>query len=140
MSTPPSISNTELEVLKALWSDRSASVRQVHENLKAAGKTWAYNTVQTLLNRLSWKGFVKAERDGRAVEYTVVATRDDLVRQQLDGIADTICEGSPTPLVQCLFQGRKFSRDEIEDFRKLLDDLESDAQGDASADGAEERS
>lgn len=129
MAKPNSISNTELEVLKQLWSDRSASVRQVHEQLEALGKTWAYNTAQTLLNRLCTKGFVKAERSGRVVEYTVVASREDLVRQELDGIAEKMCEGSSTPLVLSLFEGRKFSASEIREFKKLLADLESKSEG-----------
>lgn len=128
MTTPP-ISNTELEVLKELWDEKSASVRSIHERLEARGRTWAYNTVQTLLNRLCSKGYATAERDGRVVEYAVAATREDLVRQQLDGIAETICDGSPAPLVLSLFEGQRFSADEIREFRKLLDELEEGADG-----------
>ena len=139
---PPSssVSNAELDVLKVLWTVPSGSVRSIHDSLQAGGKVWAYNTVQTLLNRLCEKGFVDAEREGRAVEYTVVASRDDLVRQQLDGIADKICGGSSAPLVQSLFEGRKFSKAEIRDFRKLLDDLESDARGSATGRARRKRS
>ena len=129
MSTHNSISNTEFEVLKELWADRRASVRLVHERLKARGNTWAYNTVQTLLNRLCTKGFVQAERRSRAVEYTVVVTREDLVRQQLDGIANRMCAGSPTPLILSLFEGGEFSSDDLREFRRLLDDLEAGEEG-----------
>ncbi len=129
MSPPSSISDSELEVLKVLWGRDTGSVRAIHDSLQADGKEWAYNTVQTLLNRLANKGFVSTELKGRAVEYTVVATRDDLVRQQLDGIANKICDGSPVPLVQSLIEGRNFSSVELRDLRKLLDELETDSQG-----------
>jgi len=133
MTPSASISNSELDVLKVLWNEQRSSVRVIHEALRADGREWAYNTVQTLLNRLCDKGFVAAEREGRVVEYTVVTSRDSLVRQELEGIAERTCGGSSTPLVQCLFEGREFSRAEIQDFRKLLDELESKAADDGSA-------
>ena len=127
MAPSSAISNTELEVLKELWTDRTASVRTIHERLEARGKTWAYNTVQTLLNRLCDKGYVRAERSGRAVDYTVVATREDLVREELEGIAAKICDGASAPLVLSLFEGKRFSAGEIDEFKKLLARLEADA-------------
>lgn len=128
MPTPPFISDTELEVLEALWAERGTTVRAVHAHLRARGRTWAYNTVQTLLNRLSRKGFVRAERSGRVVEYTAAASREELVRRQLEGIAERICGGSPAPLVLSLFEGQSFSPDEIRAFRRLLDDLEAEGE------------
>ncbi len=125
MSPPSGISNTELDVLKVLWNRGSGSVREIHEDLSATGKTWAYNTVQTLLNRLCAKDFLKAEKQGRAMNYSVLVSRDALVRQQLEGIADKVCDGSATPLVQSLFEGRRFSSSEIQDLRKLVEDLEA---------------
>ena len=122
------VSATELDVLKELWEERRGTVRQILERLDRRGKGWAYNTVQTLLNRLCAKGYVEAQR-GRVVEYSVVATREDLVRQQLDGIAETICDGEATPLVLSLFEGQRFSKDEIAEFRRLLDQLESGKSG-----------
>ena len=42
----------------------------------------------------------------------------------LAAIADRVCDGTASPLVHALVRGQRFSADEIEQFRKLLDDLE----------------
>lgn len=125
---PATIPDSELEVLKALWErDGSSSVREVTDVLAGDGRELAYTTVQTLLNRLVEKGFVKAEKAGRALAYTPCVSRDELVAMQLDEIADRVCEGDSSPLVLNLAKTAKFSREDIDSFRELLDELEERA-------------
>ena len=71
-----SISDTELTVLKTLWRLGKGAVRDLLADLERQGFSWAYTTVQTLLNRLEQKGYVSSEKVGRAYEFRVVVTRD----------------------------------------------------------------
>ena len=96
--------------------------------LDADGRELAYTTVQTLLNRLVEKGFVEAEKAGRALAYTPSVTRDELVAMQLGEIADRVCEGDSSPLVLNLAKTARFTREEIDSFRELLDELEERAE------------
>jgi len=123
------ITDTELEVLKALWGLESATVRQLHETLADEGRPWAYTTVLTLLRRLLEKGYVKASKEGRAHIYAAVVQRGDLLRQHLDELKDRVCEGTTMPLMLTLFQGGQFSAKEIEHFRDILDQLEGEGSG-----------
>ena len=59
-------SDSELEVLKALWEIGPATVRDLHGPLQESGSSWAYTTVQTLLARLEQKGYVRCDKSGRA--------------------------------------------------------------------------
>ena len=127
-----SISDTELAVLKTLWTLGKGAVRDVQAALQEQGYSWAYTTVQTLLNRLEQKGYVASERAGRAYEFRVEVDRDELLSQELGDLAERVCGGAALPLVMNLVQGRRFSADEIARFRALLDDLEQQSRSRSS--------
>ena len=122
-----SISETELEVLKALWLDGPMTVRELLGVLHGQGRSWAYTTAQTLLNRLLEKGYVKTKttKRGRAHVFEPTVSRDELLVQELGELADRVCEGTAAPLVHCLVQGKRLTTEEIGEFRRLLDDLEA---------------
>jgi BlaI family penicillinase repressor len=120
------ISETEQAVLKVLWDLGAGPVREVQEVLRRQGRRWAYTTVQTLLNRLQAKGYVAAEKGGPAHVYRPAVSRDELLRQRLGDLADELCEGTASPLVLALVEGGRFTPDEIEQFRRLLDDLDAE--------------
>lgn len=126
MSAPFAISETELAVLKVLWDVGSGTVREVQAILREQGRKWAYTTVQTLLNRLQAKGNAASEKGGPAHIYRPAVTREQLLRRRLGDLADEFCEGTASPLVLALVEGGRFTPAEIEQFRKLLDRLETD--------------
>ena len=120
-----SVSDTELEVLKVLWESGPGTVREIYALLRRHGRTWAYNTVLTLLQRLETKGCVTSDKSGLAHIFKPAVSRDMLIRQHLRELTDQLCEGTPAPLVLALVEGHRFTADEIEQFRQLLDRLES---------------
>ena len=118
------VSDAELEVLKVLWAAGPATVRDVGAALRKRRRRLAYNTVLTLLSRLRDKGYVAADRRDTAHLFRAVVTRDEMLGSTLAALADRVCDGTASPLVHALVRGQRFSADEIEQFRKLLDDLE----------------
>ena len=117
------VSDAELEVLKVLWAGGPATVRDVAASLRRQRRKLAYNTVLTLLSRLREKGYVAADRRDTAHLFRAKVTRDDLLGSTLSALADRVCDGTASPLVQALVRGQRFSADEIAHFRKLLDGL-----------------
>jgi predicted transcriptional regulator len=118
------VSDTELEVLKVLWERGPGTVREIGAHLREQGRTWAYNTVLTLLQRLESKGFVRADKAELAHVFRAAVSRDELLRDHLKELSDQLCEGEPTPLMLALVEGHRFTAEEIEHFRRLLDRLE----------------
>lgn len=122
-SRPP-VSDTELEILKVLWSKGPGTVREVETRL-GRRRRWAYNTVLTLLSRLREKGYVAADRSGSAHVFRSIVSREELLRTGLKTLADRVCDGTASPLVQALVRGQRFSSAEIAHFRRLLDELDA---------------
>jgi predicted transcriptional regulator len=120
-----SISETELEILKVLWEHGPGTVRALNALLRQQGRRWAYTTVLTLLQRLESKGYVSSDKSGVAHVFRSAVTRDKLLRQRLKDLANQLCEGTATPLVLALVEGQRFTVEEIDRFRRLLDQLET---------------
>jgi BlaI family penicillinase repressor len=118
------VTDTELEVLKALWDLGEGTVRDVLERLGPQGRGWAYTTAQTLLVRLQEKGCIASEKRGRAFVFRPLFTRDQLLGKSLDDLAARVCDGKAMPLLLNLVQSSRFSRRDLKRFRELLDELE----------------
>lgn len=123
------VSKAELEVLKVLWSNGPGTVREIDQVLSRQGSRRAYTTVLTLLQRLQAKGYINSEKTGAAYKFYATVSRERLVRTRLRELADQLTGGTATPLVQALVEESRFSPEEIEHFRRLLDDLESQSRG-----------
>jgi predicted transcriptional regulator len=121
----PEVSEAEMEVLQALWRDGPGTVREVGARLKRRRRRWAYTTVQTLLNRLESKGHAAADKTGLAHVYRPVVTQQGFLSQRLRDLSDRLCDGETSPLVAALVTGRNFKPEDIEHFRKLLDEYDS---------------
>ena len=117
------VSDAELEVLKVLWSAGPATVRGVAAALKKQRRRLAYNTVLTLLSRLRDKGYVDTDRRDTAHVFRPVVSRDDLLGSSLTALAERVCDGTASPLVLALVRDHQLSAEEIDDLRKLLDEL-----------------
>jgi BlaI family transcriptional regulator, penicillinase repressor len=122
----PPISEAELAVLKVLWELSRGTVREVRDILLGQGRDWAYTTVQTLLNRLEAKGHVRVERSGSVNVYRPAVSREQFAQQRLSNLAAELYEGAASSLVLALVEGTRFTPAELEQFRKLLDQLEQE--------------
>jgi predicted transcriptional regulator len=115
------LSDAETDVMKALWAHGPGTVRQVNEILRKQGKRWAYTTVLTLLQRLQAKGCVTSDTAGVAHVFRAAASRDEVLNDRLNDLAQQLCDGTATPLVLALMKGNRFSPEEIARLRRLLD-------------------
>jgi predicted transcriptional regulator len=119
----PALSEAELAVLRVLWESGPGTVREISEALAGkSAKRWAYTTVQTLLQRLKAKGYAESSSgDGLAHVFRAGATREDLLKDRLQDLADELCEGTPAPLVLTLVENHRFTPEEVARFRAILD-------------------
>lgn len=114
------VSPAELDVLRVLWEKRGTTLGEVHKRL---ADRYAYTTVQTLLDRLVGKGIVDRDRRKRPAVHRAKVTRRKVTMQFLDLLVDRVCDG-PAPLVMQLLEGRRFTADELEEIRRLIDAAE----------------
>ena len=77
MAKHASLGDLEQAVMDVLWStDSGLTVREVLAGL--TGRDLAYTTVMTVLTRLTDKGVLHREQDGRAWRYRTSQTREQM--------------------------------------------------------------
>jgi predicted transcriptional regulator len=121
MANQPGLSDAEREVLRVLWDHGPGAVREIREALGEQGRTWAYTTVATLLQRLHAKQYVTSDSSIVPHVYRAMVSREELLDRRLKDAADELCDGQIAPLLLALVQGNRFSTEELSRFRQLLD-------------------
>lgn len=120
---PQDVTDAELDVLRVIWDQGSATIRAITDRLYPKGEASEYATVQKLLERLEDKGHVAHLSEGRANVYRARIGRDDLVARRLRDTAEQLCDGSLTPLLTHLVSAGRLSAEELRDLRQLVDRL-----------------
>src|SRR5260370_39981907 len=95
--TPQDITGGELWVLQVLWEDGPATIRQLTEVLKPGGGSAQYATVQKLLDRLEFKGYVRRDRSAAAHTFAAAVGRDEGIGRRLRDMAAKLGGGAPPP-------------------------------------------
>ncbi|MCA9017480.1 MAG: BlaI/MecI/CopY family transcriptional regulator [Planctomycetaceae bacterium] len=122
------VTEAELNVLQVLWRKGPLTIREITEILEPKRVDAYYSTVKKLLERLETKGFVQRETAGIAFIYEATIARDDLVGRRLQEVAETLCEGSLTPLLTQLAQHHDLNRKQQKVLMDLIDDLAKQAK------------
>lgn len=125
MPTFSGLPKSELEVARIVWRLKSATVRQVLEELPPE-RDLDFKTVQTYLRRLEAKGFLKSKRQGRSKVYLPKAQPDRVVRDVVDDFMERLFDGEAIPLLQHVIQDRGLTDEELRQLRAMLDQLEAD--------------
>ena len=125
MPPRPGLSKAELEIARIVWDLKNAGVRQVFDALPA-GRDIDFTTVQTYLRRLEEKGYLNARLEGRNRVYSPKVRPQTVIRETVGEMVDLLFDGEAMPLMKHLVEERKFSANEIDQLRKLLDRLEGD--------------
>lgn len=127
--TQPDVTEAELALMRALWEQGPATIRQLAEQVYALEGTSVYATVQKLLERLEAKGFVRRDRSEAVHVFSAVVDRETLIGRRLRAVADSLCGGSLTPLLTHLVQGEELSAGERKELRALIDRLDRQRRG-----------
>jgi predicted transcriptional regulator len=113
----------ELEILRILWELGPSPVREIHARLNAAKGT-NYSTTVKMLAVMLGKGLVKRDEQAAPHIYRPAITRDRAAKKFLTELIEKVYDGSAMSLVLQALAGGKASKAEIEEARRLLDEME----------------
>ena len=120
---PPTIPDSELDVLKVLWDKGQATVREALETLRGAGRQWSYATVATLLDRLESKGLVTSDRSDLAFVYRPAISSQEVQQRRLTNLVDKLYQGEPGLLVLHLLKSHPLDPGQAKEMRAVLDEM-----------------
>jgi len=114
---------SELQILRVLWARGPSTVREVHEALSEK-KALGYTTVLKLLQIMTTKGTVRRDEGRRAHIYEACQPATETKRQLVGDVLQRVFEGSASELMIHALEGRRTSKKELEELRRLLDEYE----------------
>ena len=117
----------ELEIMDALWTLETASVREIQEHLPEK-KRPAYTTVQTIVYRLEEKGAVRrVKKVGNAHVFEPAVTRKAAQRRVIDELLD-LFGGSARPLMAHLVESGQLTLEDIRELERRLEEIEGEPE------------
>ncbi len=117
----PTPTKAELEILQSLWRHGPTTVREIHKDLSRAT---GYTTVLKMLQIMTEKGLVERQVSGRAHIYTACITEKQGMGEFMKELVERLFGGSSSQLVLQALGTAKTSKQELEQIRQLLKELE----------------
>lgn len=124
MSKP---TEAELEILSLLWELKEASVRQIHERL-AETKDTGYTTTLKIMQIMHAKGMVSRDEENRSHIYRPATNQKETQKSLLKNLVTTAFGGSAQKLVMQALGQENPSKEDLDEIRAFLDQLESNAK------------
>jgi BlaI family transcriptional regulator, penicillinase repressor len=114
----------ELEILNFLWEAGPSTVRAVHEAL-AATKDVGYTTTLKIMQIMHDKGLLYRTEQGRSHIYVALLGKEETQQNLLGKMVDTVFQGSAAQMVMQALGNHKTSKEELQEIRELLNNLEN---------------
>ncbi|HEV7606253.1 MAG TPA: BlaI/MecI/CopY family transcriptional regulator [Steroidobacteraceae bacterium] len=114
---------SELAILHILWSRGPSTVREIHDEL-AKEKDVGYTSALKFLQIMTAKGLVTRTEEQRAHVYSAQQPAEKTKQQFAADVLKRVFHGSASQLMQHALSGRRGSKKEIEEMRRMLDEYE----------------
>ncbi|ARK09713.1 BlaI/MecI/CopY family transcriptional regulator [Fibrivirga algicola] len=118
--------DSELEILHVLWEHGPRTVRQVNDEL-SQHREIGYTTTLKLMQIMHEKGLLTRTEDAKSHVYTAALGEQEARQTMIDRFLETTFRGSASQLVMQVLGRHKASADELDEIKKLLNNLENEA-------------
>lgn len=117
------LTDAEWSVMEQLWAAPGSTGRALTAALEQ--KTgWSRSTTLTLLRRLTEKGAVRCDAQGKTNVFLPAVARADAAAQQTRDLLGRVYHGSLSLLVSAMAQQQALTQAEIDELYALLHDME----------------
>jgi len=115
----PKPTEVELELLRALWDQGEATVRDLHE-VVSQQRALGYTSVLKTLQIMTEKGLVERTEAGKAHIYRAAASQEETQNQLLRDLSERLFAGSAAQLAMHALAMDPASAEEIEEIRRII--------------------
>ena len=116
----PHLPEAELLVMQIIWEQNvPLSSKQMLE-LSKSQKDWKLQTVSTLLNRLTEKGFLSSEKKGKERTYLSLVDREEYLSQETDRFVKNFHKNSISGLMASLVSSNKVTDEDLQELAAWL--------------------
>ena len=113
------LSKTEWGIMNLCWTQGETSAREIYE-ASLRQKRREYQTVKTMLDRMTAKGYLKRRMFGPIWLYRPAVTRAKALAQAIDGFVDIVLDNTLAPLFTHFVKKETLSPEELEALEALI--------------------
>jgi len=115
--------DTELEILKVLWEHGPSTAGAVRE-VMARTRPIGYTTVQKMLQIMTEKRLVAVDKSRRAHVFRPRESRSAVLGRMVTDLVRRALDGSTSQLLMHALDAKPARREELEEMRRLIEELE----------------
>ena len=120
------LSDAEFEIMKVLWKrDEAMTSNEILADVKNK-LDWKLAGLMTALARMVNKGYVYCDRSTRTNYYSALISEEEYKINESENFLERLYEKSATNLIASLYQGNKFSEEELKELKCYIDSLEKE--------------
>jgi predicted transcriptional regulator len=114
----PKLTRLELQIMEALWTRGSCSIREIHDSFPVKGRP-AYTTIQTTVYRMEGKAALRCiKRIGNANVFEAAVSREAAQNTLIDELLSLI--GGRKPVMARLAESGNLTLEDIKEAEKTL--------------------
>jgi len=120
----PEPTKSELEILQVLWKYGPSTVRKVNDTLNEQRRAVQYTSTLKLMQIMVEKKILARDESNMKHVYSAAVEEQKFKGFLLDRFVDSLYNGSAASLMVQLLGNKKASKEELDQIRKLLDNME----------------
>lgn len=122
------LSEAEWNIMESLWEESPKVGSRIVADM--AGRVgWSRSTTLTMLKRMTEKGLLACEDNGRMRVYVPLIERETAVKKETDNFLKRVYHGSASMLVSSFIKKQRLTSEELSELRRILDKAEEERNG-----------
>ncbi len=115
------IPDTELEIMQVIWNNPTPITTSQVKKILEEERPWSVGALQTLLNRLIDRGFLKGEMRGKSKTYTPLVDERDYLVLESRSFLKRLSGNSITRLVTSLYDSKSISDEDLDELNAFIE-------------------
>ncbi|WP_199562873.1 BlaI/MecI/CopY family transcriptional regulator [Sporosarcina sp. BI001-red] len=121
--------DSELEIMLIIWEANEGVTRTYIQEHLEQSKVLAPTTILSFLSRLTTKGFLRIEKEGKTNLYTALVSQEDYAHKESKKMLERFFGNSVKDFVVQLNDSKAVDKKEIQELREFLDSLSPEDEG-----------
>lgn len=120
------VTASEWKIMELLWQGPETLMEMVAQ--LGTSMNWSKSTVTTMIRRMTDKGLITYETEGRTKIFRAAVSREDVVARETDSLLDRAYRGSIGMMLSAMVSHKNLSKADIDELYAILKEAEEDAK------------
>lgn len=125
MDKQHTVTQGEWQIMELLWEKPRTLMEMV--NTLSTNIGWSKSTVTTMIRRMTDKGLILFDTDGRTKTFRSAVSREEVVAQETHSLLDRAYKGSLGLMLSAMVQHKHLTKADIDELYAILQEAQEDA-------------